>query len=200
MDPAHVPTLYLLCGKIAAGKTTLARRLAAHPGTMPISEDHWTSNLFADDLRTIDDYTRYSARLRAAMGPHIVDIIRQGLSIVLDFQANTVRVRSRMRSLIDQSSAAHELHLLDVPDVICKQRLRERNAGGEHPFHVSEAEYDLFMSYFVPPAPSEGFNVIVHTLTPAFRERAETLTCLPSDSPKDPEESGPPPTSSAGAR
>jgi hypothetical protein len=105
-----------------------------------------------------------------------------------------------MRSLGDKSGAAREIHLLDVPDMICKQRLRERNAGGGHPFHVSEAEYDLFTSYFVPPAPSEGFNVIVHTLTPAFRERAEPLTRLPSDSPKDPEESDPPPASSAGAR
>jgi predicted kinase len=162
MGAADVPTLYLLCGKIAAGKSTLARRLAARPETLLISEDHWTSRLFADDLKTIDDYSLYSARLRAAMGPHVVDILRQGLSIVLDFPANTVRVRSWMRSLIDQSGAAHELHLLDVPDTICKQRLRERNAGGEHPYQVSEAEYDLFTSYFVRPAPGEGFSVIVH--------------------------------------
>jgi AAA domain len=87
--------------------------------------------------------------------------------IVLDFPANTVRNRNWMPSLIDQSGATHELHLLDVPDMICKERLRERNAGGKHPFQVSEAEYDLFTSYFVPPEPSEGFNVVVHTLTPA---------------------------------
>jgi len=163
MESTCVPTLYLLCGKIAAGKSTLARRLAARPETLLISEDHWTSNLFFGDLRTIDDYARYSARLRAAMGPHIVDILQQGLSIVLDFPANTVSNRNWMRSLITQSSAAHELHLLDVPDTICKQRLRERNAGGKHPFQVSEADYDLFTSYFVPPGPSEGFNVVVHT-------------------------------------
>jgi predicted kinase len=163
MESTCVPTLYLLCGKIAAGKSTLARRLAARPETLLISEDHWTSNLFFGDLRTIDDYARYSARLRAAMGPHIVDILQQGLSIVLDFPANTVSNRNWMRSLITQSSAAHELHLLDVPDTICKQRLQERNAGGKHPFQVSEADYDLFTSYFVPPGPSEGFNVVVHT-------------------------------------
>ena len=69
--------------------------------------------------------------------------------------------------MIDQSGAAHELHVLDVPDTICKQRLRERNAGGKHPFQVSEEEYDLIASYFVPPEPSEGFNVIVHTVAEA---------------------------------
>jgi hypothetical protein len=72
-----------------------------------------------------------------------------------------------MRSLFDQSGAAHELHLLEVPDMICKQRLLKRNAGGKHPFQVSEAEYDLFTRYFVTPEPREGFNVIVRTLTPA---------------------------------
>jgi predicted kinase len=163
MEPAHVPTLYLLCGKIAAGKSTLARCLATRPATLLIVEDHWTSNLFSGDLRTIDDYGRCSARLRAAMGPHIVGILQQGLSIVLDFPANTVSNRSWMRSLITQSNAAHELHLLDVPDTVCKQRLRGRNASGEHPFQVSEEEYDLFTSYFVPPGPNEGFNVVVHT-------------------------------------
>src|SRR6202040_156627 len=163
MDKADVPTLYLLCGKIAAGKSTLARRLAARPATLLISEDHWTSNLFSGDLRTIDDYARYSARLRAAMGPHVVDILQEGLSIVLDFPANTVSNRNWMRSLITRANAAHELHLVDVPDTICKQRLRERNASGKHPGQASEAEYGLFTSYFVPPAPSEGFNVVVHT-------------------------------------
>ena len=97
MNLAHAPTLYLLCGKIAAGKSTHARRLATRPATLLISEDHWTSNLFADDLKTIEDYGRYSARLRAAIGPHIVDILRQGLSVVLDFPANTLRNRDWMR-------------------------------------------------------------------------------------------------------
>ena len=162
MEPARATTLYLLCGKIAAGKSTLARRLAARPATLLITEDHWTSNLFSDDLKTIDDYSRLSARLRAAMGPHVVDVLRQGLSVVLDFPANTVGYRSWMRSLITQAKVAHELHLLDVPDMICKQRLQERNVGGKHPFQVSEADYDLFTSYFVPPGPGEGFNVVVH--------------------------------------
>ncbi|MBV9687869.1 MAG: ATP-binding protein [Alphaproteobacteria bacterium] len=164
MGSAHGATLYLLCGKIAAGKSTLARRLAERPGRLLLSEDHWTSHLFSRELKTIDDYGRFSARLRAAMGPHIVDILRQGLSIVLDFPANTVSNRNWMRWMIDQSGAAHELHVLVASDTICKQRLRERNASGEHPFQVSEADYDLFTSYFVPPGPGEGFNIIVHAL------------------------------------
>ena len=96
------------------------------------------------------------------MGPHVVAILRQGLSVVLDFPANTVGQRKWMRSLIAEAKVAHELHLLDVPDAVCKERLRGRNKGGEHPFQVSDAEYDQFTRYFVPPGVDEGFNVVVH--------------------------------------
>ena len=164
MESARVTTLYLLCGKIASGKSTLARRLAERPTTLLITMDHWMSLLFPTENRTIEDFARLSARLRDAMGPHVVDILRHDLSVVLDFPANTVKWRSWMRSLIDKADVAHELHVLDVPDAICKQRLRQRNAEGEHAYEVSEQTYELFMSYFVPPRPDEGFNIVTHTL------------------------------------
>lgn len=157
-----MPTLYALCGKIAAGKSTLARQLAAGPSTLLIGEDHWTSTLYPVELKTLEDYSRLSARLRAAMTPHIVDILHQGLSVVLDFAANTPRQRAWVRSLIDTAEVLHELHYLDLPDDLCKQRLRQRNAGGEHQFQVSDAEFDQFTAYFVPPSADEGFNVVVH--------------------------------------
>jgi predicted kinase len=163
MVSAHATTLYLLCGKIASGKSTLARQLAERPATLLIALDHWMSTLFPTENKTIEDFARLSTRLRAAMGPHIVDILRRDLSVVLDFPANTVRWRGWMRSLIEEAGVAHELHLLDIPDEVCKQRLRQRNAEGTHPYQVSDEIYDQFTGYFVPPGPEEGFNIIVHT-------------------------------------
>jgi predicted kinase len=160
--PEPRPTLYLLCGKIAAGKSTLASRLSVRPATVLISEDHWNANLFHAELQTLDDYARYSRRLRAAMGPHVVSLLKIRVSVVLDFPANTVESRRWMRGIFEEANAENELHFLDVPDEVCKRRLRERNAAGLHPFQTGEADYDLFTSYFTPPSPEEGFNVIVH--------------------------------------
>jgi predicted kinase len=162
METVRPATLYLLCGKIAAGKSTLARQLAARRATLLITMDDWMSVLYPTENRTIEDFARLSARLREAMEPHVVDILRQGLSVVLDFPANTVKWRAWMRSIISAANVAHELHVLDLPDVICKARLRLRNASGEHRYQVDEGTYDLFMSYFAPPTADEGFNVIVH--------------------------------------
>jgi len=163
MEVNRPTTLYLLCGKIAAGKSTLARQLAARPATLLITMDDWMSVLYPTENRTIEDFARLSARLREAMGPHVVDILRRDLSVVLDFPANTVKWRTWMRSIISVANVAHELHVLDLPDSICKMRVRQRNTSGEHQYQVDEATYNLFMSYFVLPTADEGFNVIFHT-------------------------------------
>jgi uncharacterized membrane protein YgdD (TMEM256/DUF423 family)/predicted kinase len=160
--PDPRPTLYLFCGKIAAGKSALASRLSLRSATVLISEDHWNANLFQAELKTLEDYARYSKRLRAAMGPHVVSLLKTQVSVVLDFPANGVGIRRWMRGIFEEANVAHELHFLDVSDEVCKRRLRERNAAGQHPFQTGEADYELFTSYFTPPSPEEGFNVIVH--------------------------------------
>jgi predicted kinase len=163
MDPPRVPTLYLIGGRIAAGKSTLAQRLARRPATVLISQDEWMLRLFTeDDAPAIEDDWRRAARLRDAIGPLVVDILRQGVSVVLDFPANTVRLRTWMRLLIEQANVTHELHYLEVPDSVCKERLKRRNDDPAFPFDVSEEKYDLVTSYIVPPGPEEGFNVILH--------------------------------------
>ena len=156
------PTLHMLCGKVAAGKSTLASRLAAAPSTVLISEDRWMSRLFPEELQTVADYVKYSRRLREAMGEHVATLLKAGLSVVLDFPGNTVANRQWMRGIFEAAGAEHRLHLLDLPDAVCKQRLRRRNAGGTHDFTVSDAEFDVITSYFVWPTAAEGFETVVY--------------------------------------
>ena len=160
--PTHVPTLHLVCGKIAAGKSTLTDRLGQQPGTVVVAEDHWLARLYPGEQTSLADYARNAGRLRDAMAPHLVALLRLGLSVVLDFPANTVASRAWMRTLFEAAGVAHQLHVLDVPDAVCKARLRLRNAEGAHPFTVTDAEFDLFSRYFVPPDPEEGFTLVVH--------------------------------------
>ena len=156
------PTLHLLCGKIASGKSTLAAKLAAQDYAVLISEDDWLGALFGDQMSSLNDYVRCSAKLRSAMGPHVSALLQAGLSVVLDFPANTRTNRDWMRGIIDQSGAAHALHLLSVPDEVGIDRLHARNAQGDHPFAASEAEYHQVSQYFEPPVPEEGFNIVPH--------------------------------------
>jgi predicted kinase len=156
------PTLHLVCGKIAAGKSTLTTALAERPATVLVQEDQWLARLYPGEQNSLADYVRNATRLREAMTAHLVALLRSGLSVVLDFPANTPASRAWMRSLFEQAGCAHRLHFLDVPDDLCRARLHRRNAGGTHDFTVSDEDFTLFTSHFVPPASAEGFDVVVH--------------------------------------
>ena len=158
----HTPTLHLFCGKIGSGKSTLAAQIGAEAATILMSEDQLLANLYPGEVLTIKDYVRCSDRLRRTIGPHIVELLRNGMSVALDFQANTTTVRTWMRQLIEEAGCDHQLHLLQTPDPICRERLAARNAIGNHEYQVSEADFDLFSSYFVAPERDEGFNIVPH--------------------------------------
>ncbi|MCT9810990.1 ATP-binding protein [Acidovorax sp. Be4] len=154
--------LHMVCGKIASGKSSLAQRLAQAPMTVLISEDDWLARLYPNEIHAIADYVRCAGRLRAAMAGHIAALLQAGMSVVLDFPANTLATRAWARGVFEQAGAPHCLHYLDVPDDACKARLRARNAAGEHPFSTSDAEFDQITRHFVAPAPEEGFDVVHH--------------------------------------
>ena len=163
MAPTNA-TLYCIYGNIAAGKTTLARKLAAQHGAVLICEDEWLVRLEAE-IKYFDDFRRHARRLRAAIGPHVVQLLRLGIPVVLDFPANTVKDRAWIRTLFEAANAAHELHVLEAPLDVCKARLRARNETkpeGLYLGHVAEGLFEPATRLIVPPSEAEGFNVIRH--------------------------------------
>ena len=159
-----VTTLYFMCGKMAAGKSTLARELARAHQAVLLEEDHFLAALFPGEIRSIADYVKCSSRVKDALSEHIVSLLRGGISVVLDFPANTPNQRRWFRQLIDCAQVAHELHYLDVSDEVCKAQLRERSQSQpEGSAFTSEAEFEAITRYFQPPAAEEGFNVVTNS-------------------------------------
>ncbi|WP_456292121.1 AAA family ATPase [Pseudomonas sp. AK106] len=156
------PTLHLLCGKIASGKSTLANSLKREHAAILLTEDHWLSRLYPDQIHSVADYVTLSRRLRDVVGPLVIDMLKAGINVVLDFPANTPADRHWLRDLADTAQASHSLHFLDVDDETCRARLHLRNERGEHDFAATDAEFDLITSYFQAPDNEEGLNVVIH--------------------------------------
>lgn len=108
--------LHILCGRITLGKSTLAAGLSAKPDTVLITEDAWLDALFGDALQTREDYVSCSRRIKAAMKPHVMGLLRAGVSVVLDFPANTRGQRCWFKDIIETTGVAHVLHVLEVSD------------------------------------------------------------------------------------
>ncbi|NVZ50601.1 ATP-binding protein [Pseudomonas sp. B6002] len=157
-----MPTLHLLCGKIASGKSTLAKHLAAEHAAVVLSEDHWLTKLYPGEILSIADYLNRAQRIRGVLGPLVINLLQSGVNVVLDFPANTLANREWLLGLAQAAQAPHCLHYLELDDATCRARLHARNAGGEHDFAATDAEFDLITRHFCVPTEAQGLVIEVH--------------------------------------
>lgn len=156
------PILHLMCGKIASGKSTLAKTLATEQKAILLSEDHWLARLYPGEITSVTDYVRCARRIRDVLGPLVIDVLASGISVVLDFPANTRADREWLRNLAQAAQVPHRLHYLEVDEQTCRARLHARNEKAEHDFAATDAEFDLITSYFRAPEADEGLDIVVH--------------------------------------
>lgn len=155
--------LIFLCGKMAAGKSTLAKNLADRENAVLLVQDQLLDSLYPGEITDVSDYVRCSTRLRSALAPHISALLSRGVSVVLDFPGNTKKSRGWFRELFERANVSHELHFVDASDALCKSQLKDRSkhvAPGT-PW-TTDAEFEAITAYFQPPADDEGFNVVRH--------------------------------------
>jgi len=96
--------LIFLCGKMAAGKSTLARELAKRENAVLFVQDDFLAALFPGEITDIPTFVHRYTRLKNALTPHICLLLSQGISVVLDFAAATKAQRAWFRELIEHTT------------------------------------------------------------------------------------------------
>ena len=115
--------LILTCGLPGAGKTTLARQLAADRGAVRLTKDEWLWALGSTPWDApIQEKVEHELRQLA------LEILRLGLSVVLDFGLWARVERDEMRSMARGLGVGVELHYLDVPADELWRRIDARNS------------------------------------------------------------------------
>lgn len=155
--------LIFLCGKMAAGKSTLAKDLAERENAVLLVQDEFLDSLYPGEITDIPAFVRCSTRLNEALKPHICALLSRGISVVLDFPANTKAQRAWFRGIFERANVEHELHFVDATDALCKSRLKDRSKTlpPGAPW-TTDAEFEAITVYFQPPSEDEGFNVVRH--------------------------------------
>ncbi|HEY5724629.1 MAG TPA: ATP-binding protein [Methylomirabilota bacterium] len=155
--------LIFLCGKMAAGKSTLARDLAERENAILLVQDEFLDGLYPGEITHIPGFVKYSSRLKKALERHVIALLEKGMSVVLDFPGNTKAQRAWFRGILERAKVEHELHFVDASDAVCKRQLRDRsrNLPPGAPW-TTDAEFEAITVYFQPPSEDEGFNVVRH--------------------------------------
>jgi predicted kinase len=143
--------LILTCGLPGAGKTTLARQLAADRSAVCLTKDEWLWALgFTPWATTTQEKVNHQLWLLAQ------EILRLGLSVVLDFGFSLRVERDQVRSVARGLGVGVELHFLDAPVDELWRRIEARNS--EPPWDsepISRAHLDEWAGLFQAPDDAE---------------------------------------------
>ncbi|MDG6774668.1 ATP-binding protein [Thiomicrorhabdus sp. ZW0627] len=156
----QVGTLILFSGKMGAGKSTKSKQVSQKRNAVLISEDEWLSKLYPNQITSFEDYIRYSSLLKPLIKSHVLEILKTGTNVVMDFPANTVNQRKWFKDLINEANASNELIYLNVSNDVCLKQLEKRRLEQpERAIFDTETMFIEVSKYFQEPDQSEGFNL-----------------------------------------
>lgn len=116
------PTLYVMVGLPASGKTTLAKELELQHNALRLTKDDWMMPLFGwgefEDKREIVEALLWNLGARA---------LRLGMNVVLDYGLWARVERDEYRAKAEALGARVDFRFLDVPEDELLRRIESRN-------------------------------------------------------------------------
>ena len=142
-------TLYVLTGLPGSGKSTHARALAAETGATHVAMDDAVA---ARGLSLVDYEARFA--LQPQVEATIPPLLASGISVIAEFGSWSREERDRLRVLASGSGARTELHWVDAPLELCRQRILAR--GGLGAEGLAGAILESSREHFERPTAAEG--------------------------------------------
>lgn len=153
-----MPTLSIIQGFIAAGKTTFAEKSAAETGAVVLNADRWVTEHYTEKDYSADWDKCYSDAVDA-LWRVAEEKIRAGQDVIMDlgFWSRASRVHARQKAKEWGCAFCH--YYLDTPDSLIHTRLRTRTGP------IAEKnlkDYAQIRGSFSPPGDDEE-HVIIRT-------------------------------------
>ena len=150
-DSVSEARLILTCRLPGAGKTTLARQLAADRSAVRLTKDEW---LIALGSSPWDEPTR--EKVEHELWQLAQELLRLGTSVVLDFGLWARIERDELRSAARGLGVGVELHYLDVPADELWRRIHARNSAPPwDSYPIRRAALDGWLRVFEAPDADE---------------------------------------------
>jgi predicted kinase len=155
-----MPKVYLIEGPVGAGKSTHASALAQRIQGVHIALDDWFVALFSPD-RPADHfvaswYIERKARLLDLIWNHSRRILASGADAILELGLIQRQVRSEFCSRVQEEGFELQLHVLDAPLDVRRERVRRRNAEKGATFAMVVPDHVFEMASALWETPDEA--------------------------------------------
>jgi predicted kinase len=147
VDAKGRPTMYVMVGLPASGKTSRARQLAATRSALRLTPDEWMIPLFGQE--------QPEGKRNVVEGRLIwlaLSALRIGVTVVLDFGVWGKDERSALRALAASVGATSELVYLQVEQEEQWRRVQARSqTDAATTFEMTKADLERWKQIFQPP-------------------------------------------------
>lgn len=150
------PVLYLMVGLPCSGKTTLAKQIEQEKGAVRFTPDEWHIFLFGDDFHQSDEHDVRHDRIEELMWQVGRRLLKQGVSVILDFGFWAKEQRDKKRAEAEALGADFQICYLDTPLPELLRRLETRNLTGENVFtSITVEDMSQWAALFQAPEEEE---------------------------------------------
>lgn len=154
--------VFLICGRICSGKSTYAQQIRKKYNAVLLSVDEIMLSIFGQHVG--EKHDEYCENLQQYLYDKSLELIEAGINVILDWGFWQKDEREYAKKFYRDRSIECELHNIDVPDSVWKERIRERNGavsnGRAEAYYVDENLAAKFGAMFEPPV-NEEIDVFV---------------------------------------
>lgn len=160
-----MPVLHLICGPVAAGKSTYSMALAEREEALILSMDKWMQTLFGADIPKSDgmngvDFAWFAERVDRCED-QMWDVAKQALdrgsSVIFDW--GFIRSERREKAILTARRLGYDTqwHIVDAPLEVRRCRVSDRNLaqGDTFAFAVTPAMFDFAEHLYQTPSTEE---------------------------------------------
>ena len=148
---------FLLCGKIASGKSVYAKKLCEQENAVMLSVDELVLSILGGELG--EKHDEITQRVQAYLFNKSLDILRAGSNVLLDWGFWTTARRSEARAFYESRGVPCEFHYIDVSDEVWRRNIEIRNravlAGEAEAYYMDEGLMLKLQSLFEAPEKEE---------------------------------------------
>jgi predicted kinase len=160
-----LPTLHLISGLPASGKTTYATALREQVNGVLFGLDRWLITAFGRySLPDVgqEEHTRRVIACRDLMWEAASELLKRSTDVILDDGFFYREHRMRHVSLAAGVGADTTIHFVDTPLDNILPRLERRNANlPRHNFYIDPATLAGFMNMVERPTEDEGARIVI---------------------------------------
>ncbi|XOV89954.1 MAG: AAA family ATPase [Pseudomonadota bacterium] len=170
-----MPLVHLIEGPIGAGKSTYAAALSERISAPSLCLDEWIACLFLPDRPTsasVDWYLTRKERCENQIWRTAVTILKAGSDVILELGLLTRENRQAFSKRASDAGFVVQIHVLDAPLAIRRERVRQRNLARGNTWHldITDEMFERSNGWWEPLAGEEyasGLVIDIATVPPS---------------------------------